>query len=86
MAFSCTVITPEQQLLATSAKHAVIPAHDGLVGVLTGRAPILVQLGKGRLRIETTGGEELRYDLAGGVAQMKDNNLTILAEEARKAD
>jgi F-type H+-transporting ATPase subunit epsilon len=85
MAFSCTLITPEQQVLSTSASHAVVPAHDGLVGILTGRAPILLQLGRGRLRIQTHEGEELRYDLSGGVAQMKDNALTILADEARQA-
>src|SRR5207302_6495520 len=86
MAFQCVIVTPEQQVLDESATQAIVPAHDGLIGILTDRAPLLVKLGTGPLRIDpAAGGQPNYYFVSGGVAQMKDNRLTILTEEAAPA-
>ena len=82
MAFRCVVVTPEQQTLDESITQAVLPAHDGMMGIQTGRAPLLVKLGIGPLRIDLPGGQSRSYLIDGGIAQMKDNNLTILTQEA----
>lgn len=82
MAFRCVVVTPEQQTLDESITQAVLPAHDGLIGILTDRAPLLVKLGIGPLRIDLVGGQSRTYFIDGGIAQMKSNNLTILTHEA----
>ena len=47
MAFQCVIVTPEQQALDESVTQAILPAHDGLIGILTDRAPLLVKLGLG---------------------------------------
>src|SRR5437764_7519130 len=85
MAFQCTVVTPEQQAFDASITQAILPAHDGLVGILTDRAPLLVKLGTGPLRVDLAGGSRRYYFVDGGVAQMKDNRLTILTNEATAA-
>jgi F-type H+-transporting ATPase subunit epsilon len=85
MAFRCVIVTPEQQVLDESLTQAILPAHDGLVGVLTGRAPLLVKLGQGPLRVDVAGGQTQHFYVEGGVAQMKDNRLTILTNEATPA-
>ena len=85
MAFRCVIVTPEQQVLDESLNQAILPAHDGLVGVLTGRAPLLVKLGQGPLRVDVAGGPTLHFYVEGGIAQMKDNRLTILTNEATPA-
>ena len=85
MAFQCTVVTPEQQAFDASISQAILPAHDGLVGILTGRAPLLVKLGLGPLRIDLPGGKSREFLVDGGVAQMKDNKLTVLTGEATPA-
>jgi F-type H+-transporting ATPase subunit epsilon len=82
MSFQCTVVTPEQQVLDEQVTHAVVPAHDGQVGILTDRAPLLVKLGVGELRLDVAGGQRRSFLIDGGVAQMKDNRLTILTDEA----
>lgn len=82
MAFQCTVVTPEQQVLDASVTQAIVPGHDGKVGILTDRAPILLKLGNGELRIDLAQGPKKFFKIKGGVAQMKDNKLTILTEEA----
>jgi len=86
MSFQCTVVTPEQQTLDTPATQAIVPAHDGLIGILTGRAPLLVKLGLGALRVDGTDGQTREFFIDGGVAQMKDNRLTILTTEATPVD
>ena len=85
MPFRCVIVTPEQQVLDESLTQAILPAHDGLVGILTDRAPLLVKLGQGPLRVDLASGQSRDYYVEGGIAQMKDNQLTILTDEATPA-
>ncbi|HRK32159.1 MAG TPA: ATP synthase F1 subunit epsilon [Tepidisphaeraceae bacterium] len=82
MSFTCVIVTPEQQLLDEKATQAIVPAHDGEIGILTDRAPLLVKIGAGRLRVDLAGGKTVAYYVDGGVAQMKDNKLTVLTDHA----
>jgi F-type H+-transporting ATPase subunit epsilon len=85
MPFHCVIVTPEQQVLDDACRQAILPAHDGLVGILTGRAPLLAKLGQGPLRVDLASGQTQNFYVEGGVAQMKDNRLTILTNEATPA-
>jgi F-type H+-transporting ATPase subunit epsilon len=86
MPFQCTVVTPEQQALDESVQQAILPAHDGLIGILAGHSPLLVKLGIGPLRIDLPSGQRRYYFIEGGVAQMKEDRLTILTSQAIPAD
>jgi F-type H+-transporting ATPase subunit epsilon len=79
--FKASLITPEAIVLETTVSEAQIPAFDGLLGILDKRAPLLAKLATGVLRLTTNAGVQ-RYLVSGGYAQMKDNELTILANEA----
>lgn len=68
-------------MLETEANFAVIPADDGQMGILKNRAPVVTRLTPGVLKIETPSGV-YRYFVGGGYAQLKNNQLTVLAEEA----
>ena len=87
MAFQCTVATPEGLLFDGTVTGAIVPAHDGLIGFQSSRAPILLKLGAGVLTLHTGATAAATKDtelfIAGGVAQMKDNVLTILTDEAK---
>jgi F-type H+-transporting ATPase subunit epsilon len=86
MPFQCVIVTPEQQVLDASLKQAILPAHDGLVGILSDHAPLLVKLGTGPLQVDPAGGgPSTTYFVDGGVAEMKDNRLTVLTGEATLA-
>lgn len=86
MAFQCSVVTPEAQEFDASISQAILPAHDGLVGILTNRAPLLVKLGVGPLRLDLANGQKRFFYVDGGVAQMKDNKLTIVTGDATPAE
>lgn len=79
--FHCSVITPERAVLDTDATFVAFPAHDGEVGILPGRAPLLFKMGIGSLRVETPEGKH-EYFVDGGFAQMVENRLTLLTEQA----
>jgi F-type H+-transporting ATPase subunit epsilon len=83
--FSCTVITPERKVLECDARFVAFPAHDGEMGVLRQRAPLVCKLGIGPLRVETPSEKHLFF-IDEGFAQVVDNRLTILTEQARAAN
>jgi F-type H+-transporting ATPase subunit epsilon len=98
MSFQVVIVTPEQQVLDETVTQAIIPAHDGQIGILTGRAPLLVKLGQGPLQLDLAGGGgqgrsagagaggSRRFYVEGGIAQMKDNNLTVVTQMAVPAE
>src|SRR6202049_462231 len=83
--FHISVIIPERAVLETDATFAAVPAHDGELGILENRAPMLYRLGAGLLRVDTPEGKRALF-VAGGFAQMVDNRLTILTEVAKQPD
>jgi F-type H+-transporting ATPase subunit epsilon len=82
MSFQCVVVTPEQQALDETVTQVILPAHDGQIGIMTDRAPLLVKLGLGPLKLDLAGGGTRTFYIEGGVAQMKDNRLTVVTNEA----
>jgi F-type H+-transporting ATPase subunit epsilon len=85
MSFQCTIVTPESQVLDEKIDEAVLPAHDGEMGILTDHAPLLVKLGIGPLRVDSSGGKHQFFLIDGGVAQMRENKLTVLTTLATPA-
>ena len=79
------VITPERQVLEQAVSSVVFTAHDGEMGVLTGRAPLVCELGIGQLRYEV-GGQSRRLFIDGGFAQVYQNAVTILTQQALPAE
>ena len=89
--FRCRLITREALVLDEPATAAVIPAWDGLMGVLPGRAPIVAQLGTGELRLDfpdsgPAKGGSRAFFVDDGFVQMVNNELTILAVTAIPAE
>ena len=80
--FALSIVTPEQAVLETEATYANLPAHDGQIGILQNRAPLLTKLGTGTLETRLADGKSRRFDVSGGFAQMRNNKLTVLCEKA----
>jgi F-type H+-transporting ATPase subunit epsilon len=84
-AFELVVVTPEAAALECDATFVALPAHDGEIGVLRNRAPLLCKLDAGRLRVETEEGTSELY-IDGGFAEMVGNRLTVLTQAAVAPD
>ncbi|MEM1108436.1 MAG: F0F1 ATP synthase subunit epsilon [Planctomycetota bacterium] len=81
--FTCSVVTPEQEVFDGEVSYIVLPAWDGEMGFAVNRAPILVQIGEGSLRLTGAGGDKTTLQIEGGFAQMKGSQLTVLTDKAQ---
>lgn len=77
--FRCNVMTGQETVLQTEASSVVLPARDGLIGILANHAPLAVALGKGTLTIRQSG-QTSEFAVSGGLAHMANNVLSIIAE------
>jgi F-type H+-transporting ATPase subunit epsilon len=89
--FRCKLVTPAAALVDDQVTYASIPAWDGLMGVMPGRAPILARLGLGELRLDfadTEKGEggSRAFLVEDGFVKMANDQLTIIAERATPAE
>lgn len=83
-ALRVSVLSPEQTVYEGQATQVVVPALDGLLGILRGHAPLMALLGEGIMRIEN-GREVAQYRVSGGFLQVVDNVVTVLSEHATAA-
>ncbi len=79
-----SVISPEASLYEGDATSVVAPAFDGEVGILSGHAPMMTLLGKGSLRLESTGGAK-SFEIEGGFLQVVGNQVRVVTERGRQA-
>lgn len=84
--FHCTLTTPETEVFDREVTYVDLPAHDGQIGILPNRAPLLVKLGYGALRLKDASGNETAMFIGGGFAQVKGGGVEILTDEARGLD
>ncbi len=80
-----TVVTPEGSAYEGMAKHVVAPAFDGEMAFYPMHAPLVGVLGHGELRVTRTDGHTEYFYLAGGVVQVADDEVSILAETVTRA-
>jgi F-type H+-transporting ATPase subunit epsilon len=73
------VISPTQVGFEGSGESVIVPAHDGLMGILYGHAPLMTLLGTGEVRV-TDGPTVHRIEVSGGFLQVVDNSVSVLAE------
>lgn len=84
MSFTCTLVTPVAEVFEKEVSYVNLPAHDGKLGVATGRSPLLTRLGAGELVLTETNGKETRLVVIGGFAQIKSGKLVILTDETHE--
>jgi len=87
--FVVELLTPTTAPQRLQARSVVFPALDGQVGVLAGRAPMVIVLGAGKLEIEDSSAVRELFFVSGGFAHVREEGVTILAEEcvpARQLD
>lgn len=76
------IVSPERLLLTRDVDMAVIPAHEGEIGVMPQHAPMIVTLRGGTIRLYEGGQVVDRLFVAGGFAEITPERCTVLADEA----
>ncbi|WP_061028903.1 F0F1 ATP synthase subunit epsilon [Bradyrhizobium sp. CCH5-F6] len=79
--FHFDLVSPEQLAFSGEVDQVDIPGVEGDFGVLAGHAPVVAAIRPGILTI-TTGGKHEKIIVLGGVAEVSEKGLTVLANVA----
>jgi F-type H+-transporting ATPase subunit epsilon len=74
------IITPDKTVYSGQVKLVQLPGSKGTFEILNNHAPIISTLNKGKIKVEEESGNELLFDVDGGVVENKDNKIIVLAE------
>jgi F-type H+-transporting ATPase subunit epsilon len=84
--FCIEIFTPEARIAGLDAVSVSLPARDGQLGILAGHSPLVAMMGAGVMFIVGPGGEETKYFVSGGFAHIREDAVTVLAEECLPTD
>ena len=74
------IVTPDQKIFEGEVRHVQLPGKEGLFGILDNHAPIVSTLVKGKIKVEATDGDIQNFEISGGVVEMNNNKVIVLAE------
>jgi F-type H+-transporting ATPase subunit epsilon len=75
------IITPDNVLYTGDNVHLVqLPGVDGSFEIMNHHAPLISVLKKGKIKVEINGENPIFFDVSGGVIEVLENNVLILAE------
>jgi F-type H+-transporting ATPase subunit epsilon len=74
------IITPVKKIYSGEVKLIQVPGTKGSFEILKNHAPLISTLEKGVVRIITVEDVEASYPINGGVVEVKENHIMVLAE------
>ncbi|MFN6037665.1 MAG: ATP synthase F1 subunit epsilon [Bacteroidota bacterium] len=74
------IIKPDKKLFEGEAKSIVVPDANGRLGILNRHAPLISSLKKGKVKVTDNSGKVHFFEINGGVVEVLNNNVIILAE------
>jgi F-type H+-transporting ATPase subunit epsilon len=80
--FHFELVSPERQLISADIAEAIIPGEEGDLAAMPAHALLITQLRPGILTIPSVHGQEMKYYLRGGFADVGPEATVVLAEYA----
>lgn len=81
MPIRCEIVSQDRMVYEGDADIVVLPGMDGEMGVLPHHAPLLTTLKFGIIKVRAKGDEQV-FAVAGGVAEIQPDIVTVLADAA----
>lgn len=81
MTIRCEIVSQDRTVFSGDVDIVMLPGADGEMGVLPKHSPVLTTLKYGFVRVKKDGKEEI-FAVAGGVAEIQPDIVTILADAA----
>ena len=78
------IITPDRKIFEGDIKSIRVPGKKGSFHVLKDHAPIISTLENGPVIMVDQQGNETRYEINGGVIEVKANTIILLAESVKQ--
>ncbi len=79
------IITPDRKIYSGEISLIKVPGSNGFFEILNNHAPIISTLEEGKIKIITTEKEIKYFHLSGGLIEVKDNSIILLAESIEPA-
>src|SRR5690606_38446375 len=81
-AFKFELVSPERLLVSAQVESVVIPGAEGEMTVMANHAPVMTTIQPGVVTVKAVDGQEERYVVFGGFADILSSGCTLLAESA----
>ena len=79
------IVTPEKTVYDDFVDQVTLPTTDGEITVLPNHIPLISVLAPGEL-VAKKGSEEIAMAISGGMIEVQNNEITILADTAERAE
>jgi F-type H+-transporting ATPase subunit epsilon len=83
--FHFDLVSPEKLAFSGEVDQVDVPGAEGDFGVLAGHAPVVAAIRPGILTV-ITGGSKQKIIVLGGLAEVSEKGLTVLADVATSID
>ena len=85
MPIRCEIVSQDRVVFADDADIVILPGAEGEMGILPNHTPLLTMIQYGIVKIRNQDGEAI-FTVAGGVAEVQPDQVTILADAAESVD
>lgn len=85
MPIRCEIVSQDRMVFEGDADIVVLPGIEGEMGILPNHAPLLTTLNFGILKVRYKGDEQF-FTIAGGVAEIQPDIITVLANAAENVN
>ncbi len=85
MPIRCEIVSQDRTVFQGDADMVILPGAGGEMGILPHHAPVLTTLKYGVVRVRQTGVEKI-FAVAGGVAEVRPDLVTVLADAAENVE
>jgi len=85
MTIRCEIVSQDRTVFTGDVDIIVLPGAAGEMGILPKHAPVLTTLKFGIIKVRKSGKEEV-FTVAGGVAEVQPDIVTILADAAENVE
>lgn len=85
MSLQVQIMTPDRIFLKEEAEEIILPTNTGQIGILKNHAPIITALDIGVMLMRSKN-EWIPLALMGGFALVKQNQVTVLVNEAESVE
>ena len=85
MTIRCEIVSQDRTVFQGDVDIVILPGVAGEMGILPHHAPVLAMLKYGVIKVRHSGKEEL-FTVAGGLAEVQPDIVTILADAAENID
>ena len=74
------IVTPDSKVYEGEITSIALPGIDGSFQILNNHAPVVSALGTGKMKVVDTENQTQEYTISGGVVEMNNNKVIVLAE------